>query len=247
METENNKKKILLSCKDAGIGYNNKIIVSQLTLDILEGDYVCIVGENGSGKSTLIKTILGLQKIIAGEIIIEENLKNGCIGYLPQQTQAQRDFPASAYEVVLSGFLNVCKNRPFYYAAEKKKALENMELLKISNLKTRCYRELSGGQQQRVLLARALCAARALLVLDEPVTGLDPDATLELYDNLRVLNEELKMTIVMVSHDIHNVLNQANKILHLEQQSWFYGTTREYLDTKNGQKYMGGNDNEYFK
>ncbi len=245
VESKNRKEKILLSCRDVGIGYDNKLVVNHLTMDVLEGDYVCIVGENGSGKSTLIKTILGLQKAVSGEIRIDEKLRNGCIGYLPQQTQAQKDFPASAYEIVLSGFLNVCKSRPFYYASEKKKALENMEVLKISNLKTRCYRELSGGQQQRVLLARALCAARALLILDEPVTGLDPDATLELYENLRVLNEDLNMTIVMVSHDIHNVLNHASKILHLEQQTWFYGSAKEYLNTKSGHKYGGDNNHEY--
>lgn len=240
-KTNDDIEKILLSCKDVCIGYEVKQVVKNLNLAISEGDYVGIVGENGSGKSTLIKTILGLQATISGEIVIEEELKNGGIGYLPQQTQTQRDFPASVYEVVISGFLNVCKNRPFYYTSEKKRALDNMALLNISNLKNSCYRELSGGQQQRVLLARALCAARKLLVLDEPVTGLDPDATIELYENLKMLNKELNMTIIMVSHDIHNVLNQANKLLHLEQETWFYGTTKEYLHTSHGQKYLGGN------
>lgn len=239
-KVESKKEKVLISCRNICIGYENKHIVENLNLDVLEGDYVGIVGENGSGKSTFIKTILGLQTTMAGKIIINEELKNGKIGYLPQQTQVQRDFPASVYEVVISGFLNACKNRPFYYATEKKKTLENMELLNISNLKNHCYRELSGGQQQRVLLARALCAARNLLVLDEPVTGLDPNATLELYENLNMLNKELNMTIIMVSHDIHNVLNQANKLLHLEQETWFYGSTNEYLQTKYGQKYEGG-------
>ncbi|MFA9377344.1 MAG: metal ABC transporter ATP-binding protein [Lachnotalea sp.] len=233
-------EKILLYCKGTCIGYENKIVVKNLNLSVVEGDYVCIIGENGSGKSTLIKTVLGLQSIISGVIEMDDEIKNASIGYLPQQTQTQRDFPASVYEVVLSGFLNVCKNRPFYYTSEKKKTLENMELVNIVNLKNKSYRELSGGQQQRVLLARALCAARKLLVLDEPVTGLDPDATMELYENLRVLNKEKNMTIIMVSHDIHNVLNQANKLLHIEQETWFYGTTKEFLDTSYGRKYSGG-------
>lgn len=242
--TENriSNDKILLSCQSACIGYDNKIVVKDLAIDIWERDYIAVIGENGSGKSTLVKTLLGLQKTISGKIIMHEEVKNNGIGYLPQQTQVQRDFPASVYEIVISGFLNSSKRTPFYSTGQKKAAYKNMELLNIERLKKCCYRELSGGQQQRVLLARALCAAHKLLVLDEPVTGLDPDATVELYENLRMLNQELNMTIIMVSHDIRNVLIYADTVLQLKQNNWFYGTTKQFLNTEYGRKYFGGDE-----
>lgn len=221
-------KKIVLSCNDIWVGYDNKPVIRTLNLDIYEGDYITIVGENGSGKSTLVKTLLGLLKPISGQIIVHE-VQSG-IGYLPQQTQVQRDFPASVYEVVVSGFLNKAKNRPFYTSKEKNKAIEHMELLHIQDLKKRCYRELSGGQQQRVLLARALCAAENLLILDEPVTGLDPVATKELYENLRILNKERNMTIIMISHDLKNALEQADKVLSIEQNTYKFGMAEEFFN-----------------
>ncbi len=233
-------EKTLLKCNHVGIGYENKFVMRGLDFTIAQGDYICIIGENGSGKSTLIKTILGLLPIIEGEIIFDESIKNSSIGYLPQQTTAQKDFPASVMEIVLSGFLNACRNRPFYRASEKEEAVRNLELLGVSDLKKKCYRELSGGQQQRVLLARALCAAKSLLVLDEPVTGLDPDAAYELYENLQLLNREQKMTIIMVSHDVRNVVERVDKILQIEQNHYFFGSTEEYLETENGRKIKGG-------
>nr|WP_312577984.1 ATP-binding cassette domain-containing protein [Sedimentibacter sp.] len=233
------EKKVMIECINAGFGYDNKAIVENLNFVVNEGDYVCIVGENGSGKSTLIKSILGLLKPIYGKVKIDCNSKNGSIGYLPQQTQSQKDFPATVYEVVLSGFLSVCKNRPFYTPIERSIALKNMDKLNILKLKKKCYRELSGGQQQRALLARALCAADKILVLDEPVTGLDQIATSELYENLRYLNQEEKMTIVMVSHDIQNALKQSNKVLYIGQ-SCFYGTVQDFLKSEDGRNFAGG-------
>lgn len=223
----------LLSFDDVWIGYDNKPIIRNLNLDIYEGDYITVIGENGVGKSTLIKTVLGLLNPVSGKIVMDN--KPG-IGYLPQQTQVQRDFPASVYEVVISGFLNKANKRPFYSSAEKKNALKNMELLQIQNLKKHCYRELSGGQQQRVLLARAICAANKLLILDEPVTGLDPNAARDLYDNLKVLNKEKEMAIIMISHDTQNALLQADKVLHLTRDTWHFCLSEEYLKNKDRQE-----------
>lgn len=214
------EKKRILSCENLWIGYDNKPIVKNFNLEIYEGDYITVIGENGVGKSTLIKTILGLLTPISGRVIKDMKGKGG-IGYLPQQTRVQRDFPASVYEVVISGFLNRANKRPFYSLAEKKEAMKNMDLLRILDLKNKCYRELSGGQQQRVLLARALCASNHFLVLDEPVSGLDPEAAKDLYCNLKEINEKRNMAILMISHDIQNALVQADKVLHMKKDSWY--------------------------
>ena len=171
-------KNILLACRDAVIGYDNTVAVNGVSFELERGDYLCIVGENGSGKSTLLKGILGLIPMRGGSVDFADGLRRTDIGYLPQQTQAQRDFPATVREVVLSGCLNGSKG-PFYSRTDRSLANKNMEKLSITNIANRSYRELSGGQQQRVLLARALCAAKELLLLDEPVTGLDPVVTAE--------------------------------------------------------------------
>ena len=162
----------LIVCRDVSLGYEGQSVLTHLDLTIRTGDYLCIVGDNGSGKSTLLRGLLGLLPPQSGQILRSPELQRGAIGYLPQQTRAQRDFPATVYEVVLSGCLNQRKNRFFYSAAQKSQALMNMGKLGVLELKDQCYRDLSGGQQQRVLLARALCAASSLLILDEPITGL---------------------------------------------------------------------------
>ncbi len=220
--------KCLVSCVQAGLGYDNRAIIENFDFDVYEGDYVCVVGENGSGKSTLIKTILGLIKPVNGQVELHDTLKKGAIGYLPQQTQVQKHFPASVLEVVMSGFLNRMKGRPLFGNSEKKQALKNLDRMEILDLKNQCYGELSGGQQQRVLLARALCAAEKILVLDEPVTGLDPVAASALYGILQDLNND-GMAIVMVTHDLKNVVNKAGKILHINEGGYFYGTVDGYM------------------
>lgn len=217
----------LISCQDAGLGYDNRPLLEHFDFQVYCGDYVCVVGENGSGKSTLIKTILGLVKPVGGKIMLSAEIKNGTIGYLPQQTQLQRQFPASVMEVVLSGFLNRPHRAPFFRKEEKKEALEYLQKLGIGNLARECYGTLSGGQQQRVLLARALCAASRLLVLDEPVTGLDPMAADTMYESLRRLHQE-GMAIVMVTHDIQRAVSEAEYILHINDGKYFYGTREEY-------------------
>lgn len=227
------EKKCLIHCEDAGLGYDNRAMLEHLNFDINEGDYVCIVGENGSGKSTLLKTILGLIKPVQGEIRLSAEMQQGAIGYLPQQTQVQKQFPASVMEVVMSGFLNRRGKRffaLFYRKEEKKIARQHMERLHIEDLRNQCYGMLSGGQQQRVLLARALCAAREILVLDEPVTGLDPAAAAAMYQNLQELHRD-GMAIVMVTHDIPSAVSQADKILHLNDGEFYYGTTEEYKNS----------------
>ena len=231
-----------LTCQKLCVGYDGKSVLQDLDFEVFAGDYLCIVGENGSGKSTLMKTILGLQMPISGRILTGDGLRKNEIGYLPQQTAAQKDFPASVWEVVLSGRQNHPHFPPFYTKADKEDALRNMELLDLLPLKKRCYRDLSGGQQQRVLLARALCATKKLLLLDEPVTGLDPVMTNEMYQLIRRINREQNVTIIMVSHDIRNILPDATHILQLDQKQVFFGPMDEYLKTEAGKQFLGGAD-----
>ena len=236
---------MIFECKDVTLGYENKVVAKNLNFKIDQGDYLCVVGENGTGKSTLIKTLLGLIKPLNGEVIANVQGKNHKgVGYLPQQTQAQKDFPASVWEEVLSGVLNNDHRCPFYNKKDKAEAEKNMEKLNILDLKKRCYRELSGGQQQRVLLARALCATDSVLILDEPVTGLDPAASMELYETIKDLNKKENVTIIMVSHDIKNALNYATHILHLEQENDFFGTVEEYKKSNVSNMFLGGAAND---
>lgn len=217
-----------LICEDLTLGYEGQEILSHLSFSVEKGDYLCIIGENGSGKTTLMKTILGLRKPMKGSIVTGDGLSRREIGYLPQQSAIQRDFPASVREIVLSGFQGQCGLRPFYNREEKRQADKNMELMGIADMKKRCYRELSGGQQQRVLLARALCATQKMLLLDEPVAGLDPKVTQEMYALIDRLNKEFGITVVMISHDLRAALQFADKILHIGDKL-FFGTREEYL------------------
>ena len=222
------------------LGYDGENVVENLSFSVEKGDYLCIVGENGSGKSTLIKAIPGLKKPTSGKITYGDGLTKNKIGYLPQQTPAQKDFPASVYEVVLSGCLSDKKLFGIYTSADRRKALDNMAILGISNLKNKCYRNLSGGQQQKVLLARALCAAKSALLLDEPVTGLDPTASFEMYDLLYHLNRDHKITVIMVSHDINVSLKYATHILHVRKNDAFFGTTGGYMSSSFAKDFIKG-------
>ena len=233
------EKRILLDCRDAALGYEGKPVWEHLSFQVHSGDYVCIVGENGSGKSTLVKSLLGLLRPMKGDIVLDASLRAGAIGYLPQQTRAQKDFPATVTEVVRSGFLGAGGHRLLYTPEQKARALMNMGKLGILELKDRCYRELSGGQQQRVLLARALCAAGELLILDEPVTGLDPAAAQDLYRTLAYLNKTEGIAIVMVTHDIENALRYGDYILHAGQGQHFFGTVEAYLHSSMGRRFGG--------
>ncbi len=215
----------LITCENIALAYEGNTIVSGLNFTVNSGDYLCIVGENGSGKTTLMKALLGLKSPSEGRIIFGEGLNKKSIGYLPQQTAVQRDFPASVREIVMSG----CTDRLFYGKKERLTADENMEKLGISDLAKKCYRELSGGQQQRVLLARALCAAKKLIILDEPVSGLDPAITKELYSVIENLNKKDKLTVIMVSHDIKQAVTYASHILHIGEKPLFFGKTDDYL------------------
>lgn len=222
-----------LICQDLCVGYDGKAVLQDLSFAVFSGDYLCIVGENGSGKSTLMKTILGLQQPVRGRILTLDGLRKNEIGYLPQQTQVQKDFPASVREIVLSGCQGHCGSRPFYNKEEKQLAADAMEKMQIAQLAKRCYRELSGGQQQRVLLARALCATRKMLLLDEPVSGLDPKATAEMYALIEKLNREDGITVIMISHDIAAAVKYASHILHIGD-AVFFGTKTEYLQSPQG-------------
>ena len=232
-----------LSCQNLTVGYDGRTVLQGLNFEINPGDYLCIVGENGSGKSTLMKTILGLQAPISGRILTGDGLRKNEIGYLPQQTQAQKDFPASVREIVLSGCQGRCGRRPFYSKDEKQLAAEAMDKMQITQLAGRCYRELSGGQQQRVLLARALCATRKMLLLDEPVSGLDPRVTAEMYGLIETLNREEGITVMMISHDISAALKYASHILHIGD-SVFFGTKADYLQSPQGKVFDSGKGGE---
>lgn len=233
----------LISCKNICLSYENNKVITDLSFSVEAGDYLCIVGENGSGKSTLVKAMLGLKETSSGHLHFGDGLKRGEIGYLPQQTTAQKDFPASVFEVVISGCA-ADKKSIFYTKKHKELAYENMKKLDILSLEKKCFRELSGGQQQRVLLARALCATKKLLLLDEPVTGLDPVVTGELYSLIGSINKDYGITVIMVSHDLHSALKNASHILHLSKNKDFYGTTKAYRESEIYRSFSGGADND---
>lgn len=228
----------LLKCENVSFSYESTSVIKNLSFTVSEGNYLCIVGENGSGKSTLVKGILGLKSPADGKITKTGGLKSKEIGYLPQQTPAQKDFPASVFEVVLSGRLNSLGFKPFYSHNDKMIAHDNIHRLGIENMMNRSYRDLSGGQQQRVLLARALCAGKKLILLDEPVTGLDPIVTEEMYRLIKELNENEKITIIMVSHDISASVKYATHILHLNSERNFFGTADEYIKSPIGRYFF---------
>ena len=220
-----------LSCQNVTLGYEGRPILSGLSFSVEAGDYLCIVGENGSGKTTLMKTVLGLMKPLKGSITFGDGMTANGIGYLPQQTLVQKDFPATVREIVLSGCQSRLGLRPFYGKADRALAEENMARMGISDLARRCYRELSGGQQQRVLLARALCATRKMLLLDEPVAGLDPKVTAEMYELIDRLNKEEKVTVIMISHDITEAIHYATRVLHIGRDI-FFGSKDEYIRSR---------------
>jgi zinc transport system ATP-binding protein len=230
----------LITCQDASFAYEGRVAVSGLNFSVHDGDYLCVVGENGSGKSTLIKGLLRLMNPRRGSVLTGDGLKSNEIGYLPQQLPAQKDFPASTYEIVLSGRLASRGIRPFYSRQDKAAAELNIQRLGLGALRQRCYRELSGGQQQRVLLARALCSTKKMLLLDEPVAGLDPVVTQELYGLIESINKETGLTIVMVSHDIQGAVKYASHILHLNNAQVFFGLTKDYLQSDAGKSFAGG-------
>ena len=267
--TKTDSKDFLLRCTKVTLGYEHTALLKDLSFEVKPGEYLAIVGENGSGKSTLIKTLLGLIPPLAGTIETGCDMTAGTIGYLPQQTDIQRDFPASVYEIVLSGCQAHCAMghdhehhhdhdsaettghpthrssrigqffehfHPFYHKEDKQRAKEAIRRMGIENLSKRCYRELSGGQQQRVLLARALCATENILLLDEPVTGLDPKATADLYGLIADLNQA-GLSVIMVSHDLSAALQYADHILHISE-NYFFGTTQEYTESPIGAQFI---------
>ena len=222
-------EKELLVCNDITICYDKKNVLENLSMSVCEGDYISIVGENGTGKSSLIKGILGLVPLKTGQIKYENGMEKKHIGYLPQNTENQSSFPASVFEIILSGTLTGKKFKPFYTAEDKKAVYEVMEKLGISEYRKEKFGNLSGGQKQRVMLSRAMVSAQKILFLDEPVTGLDPVVTAEFYDLIHELNQKEKIAVVMVSHDMENSMKYANKIRQMSENDYFFGTKDEYL------------------
>ena len=226
----------LITCENLTLAYDTGVVASGVSFTLEAGSYLCIVGENGSGKSTLLKSLLRLHPVDGGTLTIDPDTRKQGIGYLPQHTPAQRDFPASVREIVRSGCLKKSGIRPFWRASDKKLADEAMTRMGIDHLAGRCYRELSGGQQQRVLLARAYCATGKLILLDEPIAGLDPMAMTEMY---RMIADRTRdgVAVVMVSHDVSAAVQYATHILHMGKTTSFFGTTEEYLSTPVGQQF----------
>lgn len=230
-----------LRCENISVGYEDGIVVSDVSFELNRGDYVCIVGENGAGKSSLLKGILGLAKIQGGKLVYGDGMSRADVGYLPQQKDYQKNFPATVKEVVMSGFLNKMGLRPYYNRAEKAKAMEILSDFGMADYVKASFGSLSGGQKQRVLLARAMCATDKLLLLDEPTTGLDPVATEELYELLKRLNREKKTTILMVSHDLNKAVSDAGLILHVNKRSGcgYFGPADKYLDSEAARHFLG--------
>jgi len=218
-------------CNNVTVAYEKEKVIDNVSFEIEQGDYVSIVGENGSGKSSIVKAILGLVSLKSGKVLFGEDCKRSHIGYISQQNPNYKSFPASVYEVVLSGCLSSKGIMPFYSKKLKDTAKEYMELLGVDEFANKNFKDLSGGQKQRVMLARALCATDKILFLDEPVTGLDPVAILEFYEIINNLNKTKGITIIMITHDTQNALNYSNKILHLYRDSskYFFGTKEDYM------------------
>ncbi len=213
-----------LECKNLTLGYGTKTVIENLSFSVNKGDYLCIVGENGSGKSTLLKCILGLNKGYTGEIIKETR-----IGYLPQKSEIQSNFPATIEEVVLSGTISNNVRSVFYKKEDKERAMQVMQILGIYDIRKKCFADLSGGQQQRVLIARALCATKDIIILDEPTNGLDPSIAKQIYELLEKLKKEENITILMVSHDIERALKYADTVVELiDGRITFIGNPQEY-------------------
>lgn len=230
----------ILTCKNASFGYDGEVVLSGIDFTLCGAEYMCILGENGAGKSTLVKGILGLISPVAGEIEFGEGLRACEVGYLPQQTQVQKSFPASVLEVVLSGRINSMGMRPFYNRKDREDAVKKLELMGMKGMERRSFQELSGGQKQRVLLARAMCAAGRLILLDEPVSGLDPSATTDLYELIADINKNMGMTVIMVSHDTQAAVKYASHIMQLSHTQLFYGTVDDYKNSEVGHDYLKG-------
>ena len=230
----------ILTCKNASFGYDGEVVLSGIDFTLCGGEYMCILGENGAGKSTLVKGILGLISPVTGEIEFGEGLRACEVGYLPQQTQVQKSFPASVLEVVLSGRINSMGMRPFYNRKDREDAVKKLELMGMKGMERRSFQELSGGQKQRVLLARGMCAAGRLILLDEPVSGLDPAATTDLYELIADINKNMGMTVIMVSHDTQAAVKYASHIMQLSHTQLFYGTVDDYKNSEVGHDYLKG-------
>lgn len=227
----------LIEVKNLTMSYERVEVLRNVSFTLAAGEWLSIVGENGSGKTTLLKGIAGLLPIKEGSIDFGCGVTRKTVGYLPQQTAVQRDFPACVHEVVLSGCTGSRKFFGMYSRSDKNKAHDAIHELGIEHIHHRPYCDLSGGQQQRVLLARALCATSKLLLLDEPVTGLDPLVSAEMYESISALNRKRGVAVIMVSHDISGAVKYSDKILHIGSSVEFFGTTQEYLESDLGKRF----------
>lgn len=230
----------LISARNAAFSYDGVTVLEGLSFAVHKGDYLSIVGVNGAGKSTLMKGLLRIKAPSGGAMYFDTALKRSSVGYLPQQTPQQKDFPASVFEVTLSGRLHQLGMRPFYTKKDIFHARDALYKLGMEHASLTSYRNLSGGQQQRVLLARALCATETLLLLDEPTAGLDPTVTKELYGLIASMNRDMGITVIMISHDIAGAMQYSSHILHLHNKQLFFGATEEFMKSSEAQSLLGG-------
>ncbi len=217
----------IIKAENLAIGYDKCPVAEHINFKINRGDYVCIIGENGAGKSTLVKTILGLIPPVGGSLEASDDIS---IGYLPQQTTLQKDFPATVKEIVMTGLLPGKKGF-FYTKKDKETAMEKLSVMGIEDLAGKNFKNLSGGQQQKVLMARALCISGDAMLLDEPVTGLDPNATDDLYEMVKKLHKK-GIAIIMVSHDRNAITRDSDHIMYIGD-TFFYGTNKEFIASEN--------------
>lgn len=225
---QSGEKRLLIDVKELSLAYEGRSVISGLSLQIHSGDFLCIIGENGSGKTTLTNALLGLKSPSSGSMELC-GLKRNEIGVLLQRTDVQSDFPALVGEVVLSGRVGKKRGIAMYTRHDRQVAFENMEKLGITSIADKSFRTLSGGQQQRALLARALCAAEKLIVLDEPAASLDPKACADMYSLIRDINANEGMAVIMVSHDIRCAREYATHVLHIDKGAHRMYTREEYL------------------
>jgi len=208
----------IIEIKNLSFSYDKQTILENINLKVEENDFLAIIGPNGGGKSTLLKLILGIIPIKDGSIHTfgaypKKNLEK--IGYVPQNTNVNTDFPIKVIEVVLMGHIGT--KRPLFGYAEEEKlcalgALAQVGMEAYANAR---IGSLSGGQRQRVMIARALCAHPKILILDEPTASIDVEGQRQIYELLKRLNEYI--TIIVVSHDISVIMQYANKVVHINK------------------------------
>ncbi|MBQ4354189.1 MAG: ATP-binding cassette domain-containing protein [Clostridia bacterium] len=221
----------LLTCQNLTVGYEGVRLCTDISFTLHTGEYMSIIGPSGIGKSALAGTILGVQKPAEGEVIYENGMQRTDIGCLPQEQVIRSS--VTVREVVLEGCLHHTK-KWFVGRAEKEFAMHNLERVGLADFAKRRFGDLSGGQRQRVLLARALCSAKKLLILDEPMHGLDAYAKDEIFHEIVKINESGIAVMLIDANAVDGT------VLHLSDRQLFCGSVTDYIRSVPGQFYFMG-------